>query len=85
VYVTPLQSILTKMDAWNARFQEGKVNFGKWEQDKKNEVGRTVLAGLRNVWLVDEQSKRCRAKESSRYRVVQYFYNVKYLIVRWLA
>lgn len=73
--------IQSKMDAWNARFQEGKRNFDAWEQE--NEIGRTMLAGLRTVWLVDERAKR-RAKQSSRYRVVQYFYDTKYLVSRWL-
>jgi len=67
------------MDAWNARFQEGKVKFDEWE--KENEVGRTILAGLRTVWLVDEQAKR-RAKQTSRYRAVQYLYDVKFYIGR---
>ena len=75
-------AIQSKMDAWNSRFQQGKINFDNWE--KENEIGRTVLAGLRTIWLVDEQSKR-RAKESSKYRVVQYLYEVKYMLRRWLT
>ncbi|GMI04577.1 hypothetical protein TrRE_jg3784, partial [Triparma retinervis] len=43
-----------KMDAWNAKFQEGKQNFDKWERE--NEVGRKVLAGLRTAWLVEQNS-----------------------------
>ncbi|GMI17823.1 hypothetical protein TrLO_g1785 [Triparma laevis f. longispina] len=41
-----------KMDAWNRRFQEGKVNFDRWE--KENEVGRKILAGLRTAWMVED-------------------------------
>ena len=48
-------AITEKVDAWNARFQQGKINFDRWE--KENEVGRKILAGLRTVWLVEE--KRC--------------------------
>lgn len=44
-----------KMDAWNARFIQGKKNFDAWEQE--NEIGRRVLAGFRTAWLVEE--KRC--------------------------
>ena len=44
-----------KMDAWNARFQQGKRNFDQWEKD--NEIGRRFLAGMRTAWLVEEQ--RC--------------------------
>ena len=36
-----------KVDAWNTRFQQGKVDFDRWERD--NEVGRKILAGLRTV------------------------------------
>ena len=46
-------ALTDKIDAWNARFQKGKVSFDKWEQE--NEVGRRILAGLRTVWLVEEQ------------------------------
>jgi hypothetical protein len=42
-----------KMDAWNARFQEGKERFDRWERE--NEVGRRVLAGLRTAWMVGEK------------------------------
>jgi hypothetical protein len=72
-------AIQAKMDAWNARFQEGKLKFDQWEQE--NEIGRTVLAGLRTVWLVDERSRR-RAQKS-RYRVVQSLYDGKYWVTRW--
>ena len=65
--------IQAKIDAWNARFQEGKKMFDQWE--KEHEVGRTVLAGLRTIWLVEEQSLR-RAKKKSRYRIVQACYDV---------
>jgi hypothetical protein len=34
--------IQNKVDAWNARFVEGKADFEKWEQ--QNEVGRKALA-----------------------------------------
>lgn len=71
--------IQNKMDAWNTRFQEQKVKFDQWE--KENEIGRTVLAGLRTVWLVDERAK-LRAKQKSRYRVIQWVYNGKYYIQR---
>jgi len=66
-------AIQAKMDAWNTRFQEGKLRFDKWEQE--NEIGRTVLAGLRTLWLVDERSRR-RAQKS-RYRVIQSLYDGK--------
>ena len=72
-------NIQSKMDAWNARFQEGKLKFDQWEQE--NEIGRTVLASLRTVWLVDERSRR-RAQKS-RYRVVQSLYDGKYWATRW--
>jgi hypothetical protein len=39
-----------KVDAWNARFVEGKKQFDQWEKD--NEIARKVLAGLRTVWYV---------------------------------
>lgn len=42
-----------KIDAWNARFQEGKRKFDQWEQ--QNEIGRRTLATLRTAWLVEEQ------------------------------
>lgn len=73
--------IQNKVDAWNARFVEGKQRFDQWEQE--NEIGRTVLAGLRTVWLVDEQSKR-RTREKSRYRVVQLLYDTKFYVKKWL-
>lgn len=73
-------AIQSKLDAWNARFVQGKQQFDKWEQE--NEIGRTLLAGLRTVWLVDERSKR-RAKQTSRYRVVQYLYDLQYWIGRY--
>ena len=47
--------IQNKMDAWNARFIQGKKNFDEWE--RQNEIGRRVLAGFRTAWLVEE--KRC--------------------------
>ncbi|KAG7366489.1 hypothetical protein IV203_029159 [Nitzschia inconspicua] len=72
--------IQSKVDAWNARFVEGKKRFDKWEQD--NEIGRTVLAGLRTLWLVDEQSRR-RTREKSRYRAVQLLYDAKFYARKW--
>jgi hypothetical protein len=45
--------ITTKVDAWNARFQEGKRKFDEWE--RQNEIGRKVLASLRTAWLVEEK------------------------------
>eukprot|EP00980_Cylindrotheca_fusiformis_P021656 scaffold8505_cov130-Cylindrotheca_fusiformis.AAC.22 len=71
--------IQDKMDAFNARYQEKKKAFDRWE--KENEISRTILAGLRTVWLVDEQAK-LRAKKKSRYRVIQWVYSVKYYIQR---
>lgn len=71
--------IQNKMDAWNSRFRERKVKFDQWE--KENEIGRTVLAGLRTVWLVDEKAK-LRAKQKSRYRVIQWVYSVKHYFQR---
>jgi len=66
--------IQTKMDAWNARFIEGKVNFDSWE--KENEIGRKVLAGLRTAWMVEESSykkqlSRKKGKTRSKYRLIQ--------------
>ena len=63
-----------KIDAWNARFIEGKENFDKWEQE--NEIGRKVLAGLRTAWMVEEtsyknQMYRKKGKKRSKYRIVQ--------------
>jgi hypothetical protein len=74
-------AIQNKVDAWNARFQEGKIKFDAWE--KGNEISRTILAAARTVWLVDEQSKR-RTQEKSRYRVVQILYDAKYGMKRWI-
>lgn len=66
--------IQNKMDAWNARFIEGKENFDRWE--KENEVGRKVLAGLRTVWMVEESSYkkqmyRKKGRRKSKYRLIQ--------------
>ncbi len=63
------------MDAWNARFVEGKRNFDQWEQE--NEIGRKVLAGLRTVWMLEEnsyksQKNRIKGRRQSKYRLVQY-------------
>jgi hypothetical protein len=68
------------MDAWNARFVEGKKRFDDWEQ--QNEIGRTVLAGLRTVWLVDEQARRRVYEKKSRYRAIQSLYDGKYWLIR---
>lgn len=70
--------VQSKMDAWNARFIEGKENFDQWE--KENEVGRKVLAGLRTVWMVEESSfkkqmKKGKKKKASKYRIVQVFFD----------
>jgi hypothetical protein len=63
--------IQSKVDAWNARFIEGKENFDKWERE--NEVGRKVLAGLRTAWMVEETSYKNQMykKKKSKYRIVQ--------------
>ena len=74
-------AIQNKVDAWNRVFVEGKQKFDAWEQE--NEVGRTMLAGLRTAWLVDEQSRK-RAIGRSRYRVVQSAYDIKHSISRML-
>ena len=67
-------AIQDKIDAWNARFQKGKENFDKWEQE--NEVGRKILAGLRTAWLVEENRlKATSRKKESKYRVVQWCYD----------
>ena len=74
-------AITNKVDAWNARFQEGKLVFDKWERE--NEVGRKLLAGVRTMWLVEEKaSKKGRKKigKDSKYRVVQWYFNV----ITWL-
>ena len=75
-------AIQSKIDAWNARFMEGKVKFDAWEQE--NEIGRTVLAGLRTVWLVEEQSKR-KTQKKSRYRAVQVVYDIAFWFGRLFA
>eukprot|EP00551_Chaetoceros_affinis_P005296 CAMPEP_0203683896 /NCGR_PEP_ID=MMETSP0090-20130426/47757_1 /ASSEMBLY_ACC=CAM_ASM_001088 /TAXON_ID=426623 /ORGANISM="Chaetoceros affinis, Strain CCMP159" /LENGTH=838 /DNA_ID=CAMNT_0050553053 /DNA_START=174 /DNA_END=2687 /DNA_ORIENTATION=+ len=73
--------IQDKMDAWNARFVEGKKNFDQWERE--NEIGRKVLAGLRTVWMLEENSYKTqkyiidgREKKRSKYRLVQYAIDV---------
>jgi hypothetical protein len=76
-------AIQDKIDAFNARFAEGKVKFDKWE--KENEVGRRVLAGMRTLWLVEEQSRKKNSRiwrRGSRYRVVQLFYDAAYFLGR---
>ena len=66
-----------KVDAWNARFVQGKQGFDRWEQD--NEVGRKVLATLRTMWMVEEQSYQRQFKERkdrmSKNAVVKYIQN----------
>lgn len=52
--------IQRKMDAWNARFVQGKRNFDAWERE--NEIGRKVLATLRTAWLVEEKRGRRRSR-----------------------
>jgi hypothetical protein len=73
-------AIQQKVDAWNARFVEGKLAFDKWERE--NEVGRKLLAGLRTVWLVEERNLKKRTglwkrnlNRQSRYRIVQLVYD----------
>jgi hypothetical protein len=61
--------ITEKMDAWNARFQEGKLAFDKWERE--NEIGRKILASLRTAWLVEEKTRK--RWSVSNIRVVAYF------------
>ena len=56
--------IQAKVDAWNARFQKGKKNFDKWE--KENEVSRKILAGLRTVWLIEENSLKNVSNQMKR-------------------
>jgi len=62
--------IQEKMDAWNARFVQGKKNFDEWE--RQHEIGRRVLAGFRTAWLVEEKRRK-----QTRYRIVQYADNVR--------
>jgi hypothetical protein len=64
-----------KMDAWNARFVEGKKKFDAWEQE--HEVSRRMLAMLRTAWLVEQQQQTSlkQRTKSSRYRIVQYGYD----------
>lgn len=69
--------ITDKVDAWNARFVQGKRSFDQWEKD--NEVGRKILATLRTAWMVEEQSykrqlKR-RADSVSKYATIKYIQN----------
>ena len=66
-------AIQDKIDAWNARFVQGKVMFDEWE--RQNEVGRKVMATLRTAWLVEEQSLKKLRKRKSKYRIVQLAYD----------
>lgn len=78
-------AIQAKVDAWNARFVEGKIAFDRWE--KENEIGRKALAALRTFWLVEESSlkKTLRSRRrQSRYRFVQIVYDAAYWIGRSL-
>lgn len=71
-------AIQNKMDAWNARFVEGKRNFDAWESE--NEVGRKMLAGLRTAWLLEEKSYKSQIGSRSKYRLIQYAID----IIDWL-
>jgi hypothetical protein len=78
-------AIQNKIDAWNARFVEGKLAFDRWERE--NEVGRKLLAGLRTAWLVEERSQKKRTgllkrsqRHQSRYRIIQFLYDAAYTI-----
>lgn len=79
--------ITDKIDAWNARFQEGKRQFDQWE--KENEISRRLLAGLRTFWLVEEQSyKRTSKKYGSQNRIVMvantvYSYVTRFFHAMW--
>lgn len=55
--------ITDKIDAWNLRFQEGKLKFDAWE--KEHEISRKLLAGLRTFWTVEEQSLKRTSKKFS--------------------
>ena len=77
-------AIQSKVDAWNARFVQGKISFDKWERE--NEVGRKALAALRTVWLVEERSLRKNRllrrnqKRRSKYRLIQFFYDASFTL-----
>lgn len=88
--------IQDKIDGWNVRMQQGKKDFDQWE--KENEVGRKILAGLRTVWLVEENSLKKVSRSSrnrksrngivSKYRLVNYandvlFFSRKILGALW--
>jgi hypothetical protein len=82
--------IQSKIDAWNARFVEGKIAFDRWE--KEHEVGRKVLAALRTAWLVEERSLKKRTGllkrnefRNSQYRLVQFVYDVTFTVGRILG
>jgi hypothetical protein len=83
--------IQSKIDAWNARFVEGKIAFDRWE--KEHEVGRKVLAAVRTAWLVEERSLKKRRMgflkrnelRSSRYRLVQFVYDVTFTMGKMLG
>jgi len=77
-------AIQSKVDAWNARFVQGKIAFDKWERE--NEVGRKALAALRTVWLVEERSLRKNRllrrnqRRRSKYRLIQFFYDASFTL-----
>jgi hypothetical protein len=48
--------VQSKIDAWNAKFVEGKLKFDAWE--RQNEIGRKTLALLRTVTFVEEKQRR---------------------------
>lgn len=74
-------AIQDKIDAWNERFAQGKIAFDRWERE--NEIGRKALAGLRTIWLVEQRSlKKARGPRKSRYRLVQFGYDVMYFVRR---
>ena len=64
--------VTKKIDAWNARFVEGKRAFDEWE--RQHEVSRKVLATLRTAWLVEEESSKKRKK--SKYRLLRYIQSI---------
>lgn len=70
--------ITSKIDSWNARFAQGKLMFDQWERE--NELGRKTLATLRTLWFVQERSsmKTRRRRRQSKYRLVQFCYDVVY-------
>jgi len=83
-------AIQQKVDAWNARFVQGKISFDKWERE--NEIGRKALAALRTAWLVEERSlrknrllKRNMQGRRSKYRLIQLMYDATYTLGQLLG